>query len=182
VQGDASVPGAASREAGALAAQDVHELLLGQAPHLLHVVLVVAEVEVDVGVHAAELDRRPVVRPASSRTQRLVNQLIRSETHMTKNSGRPVQCVPCSGVSGVESTCVYRPAAGPPLNRLARPFEMGWDEELKGEKSLGTQKRSALAHLGTPACRNPCVVEEEEEDGEFVSEINESRKQSVWCG
>ena len=32
--------------------------------HLLHVVLVVAEVEVYVGVDAAELDRRPIVRPA----------------------------------------------------------------------------------------------------------------------
>ena len=68
----------------------------------------------------------------------LINQSIRSETHMTKNSGRPVQCVPCSGVSGVESTCVYRPTARPPLNRLANmPFEMGWDEELKGENLWG---------------------------------------------
>jgi hypothetical protein len=66
VQGDASVLGAAAREAGALPPQHVHELLLGQALHLLHVVLVVAEVEVYVGVDAAELDRRPIIRPCSS--------------------------------------------------------------------------------------------------------------------
>jgi hypothetical protein len=99
VQGDASVLGAAPREPGALPAQDVHELLLGQAlrlihqrvqamachtqlqiihtsvclkqayiwlvPHLLHVVLIVTEIEIYVGVDAAELDRRSIVRSAS---------------------------------------------------------------------------------------------------------------------
>jgi hypothetical protein len=32
--------------------------------HLLHVVFVVTEIEVYVRVHAAELDRRSIVRPA----------------------------------------------------------------------------------------------------------------------
>ena len=36
VQGDASVLGAAPRESRALPSQDVHELLLGQALHLVH--------------------------------------------------------------------------------------------------------------------------------------------------
>lgn len=32
--------------------------------HLLHVVFVILQAEIDVGLHAAELDRRPIVRPA----------------------------------------------------------------------------------------------------------------------
>lgn len=36
VQGDSSVLGAAPREPGALPAQDVHELLLGEALHLVN--------------------------------------------------------------------------------------------------------------------------------------------------
>jgi len=31
--------------------------------HLLHVVVVILQAEIDVGLHAAELDRRPIVRP-----------------------------------------------------------------------------------------------------------------------
>jgi len=66
VQGDASVLGAAPRESRALPSQDVHELLLGQALHLRHVVFVVTEIEVYVRVDAAELDGRSIVRPRSS--------------------------------------------------------------------------------------------------------------------
>jgi hypothetical protein len=32
--------------------------------HLLQVILVILQAEIDVGLHAAELDRRPIVRPA----------------------------------------------------------------------------------------------------------------------
>lgn len=39
--------------------------------YLLHIVVVVAEVEVYVGVDAAELDRRSVVRPAASPSREL---------------------------------------------------------------------------------------------------------------
>jgi hypothetical protein len=63
VKRHSSVPGAAAGEPRALPAEHVDELLLAQAAHLLHVVLVILQAEIDVGLHAAELDRRPIVRP-----------------------------------------------------------------------------------------------------------------------
>jgi hypothetical protein len=63
VEGDASVLGAAPGEPRALPPEHVDELLLAQVAHLLHVVVVILQAEIDVGLHAAELDRRPIVRP-----------------------------------------------------------------------------------------------------------------------
>lgn len=63
MQGDAAVLGAPPREPRALSAEYVHELLLGPVPHLLQILLVVAQIEVDVGFQPPELDRRAIIGP-----------------------------------------------------------------------------------------------------------------------
>jgi hypothetical protein len=70
VQRDASELGAATGEPGALPAEHVDELLLAQVAHLLHVLLVILQAEIDVGLHAAELDRGAIVRPDEEVWQR----------------------------------------------------------------------------------------------------------------
>jgi len=64
VQRHAAVLGTPSCEPRALSAEYVHELLLGPIPHLLQIILVVAQTEVDVSFEPAELDRSSIVRPA----------------------------------------------------------------------------------------------------------------------
>lgn len=63
VERDAPVLGAAPGEPRALPPEHVDELLLGQIAHLLNVVVIV-QAKIDVGFHAAELDRRPIVGPS----------------------------------------------------------------------------------------------------------------------
>jgi hypothetical protein len=100
VERHASVLGAAPGEPRALPPEHVNELLLAQvahllvdegkkklhvsfslhAPyrsinHLLHVVLVILQTEIDVGLHAAELDRRPIVRPEVGREKQTAGLL-----------------------------------------------------------------------------------------------------------
>jgi len=70
VERHASELGAAPGEPRALPPEHVNELLLAQVAHLLHVVLVILQAEIDVSLHAAELDRRPIVRPEFGRKRK----------------------------------------------------------------------------------------------------------------